>query len=307
MRHETSANSRIFVCHPEQFDLSSRPREDTLVPDTIHCDVHGDTEKTYVCVHLSGDSSGLGFNRQEPSDENPYPDAWCDDCEIIRAAHGGWDSASEELCQIVLLCSECYVRARIRNTRLAFTLNDLSSWRWKCSDCDEWHTGPCLDLGYSKPYYWGSDTDKANRWRNSESGDIKSLSPTFLDSDFCSIDNKDFFIRGLIHLPIIGSAETFRWGIWGSLSRENFERLIEKDSDPARIELPPMFSWLSSQIPEYPDTLNLKMYTHIQEPGSRPHFKLERGDHPLAIEYHHGITPERVREIMFRHLPASEQ
>jgi len=28
---------------------------------------------------------------------------------------------------------------------------------------------------------------------------------------------------------------------------------------------------------------------------------------PLAQEYHHGITPERVREIMFRRLPAAEQ
>ena len=65
-----------------------------------------------------------------------------------------------------------------------------------------------------------------------------------------------------------------------------------------------MFSWLSSRIPEYPDTLNLKMYAHIQGLGSRPHFRLERGDHPLCVEYHHGITPERVREIMLQRLPA---
>jgi hypothetical protein len=101
-------------------------------------------------------------------------------------------------------------------------------------------------------------------------------------------------VRGIIHLPIIGAAETFRWGVWGSLSRENFETLLQKHEDPKRIELPAMFSWLSTQIPEYPDTLSLKMFGHIQEPGLRPHFRLEQTDHPLSLEYHKGITPERV-------------
>jgi len=65
---------------------------------------------------------------------------------------------------------------------------------------------------------------------------------------------ENFFVRGLIHLPIIGAAETFRWGVWGSLSRENSETLLKMDDDPGRGELPAMFSWLSTRIPEYPDT-----------------------------------------------------
>ena len=67
-----------------------------------------------------------------------------------------------------------------------------------------------------------------------------------------------------------------------------------------------MFSWLSTQIPEYPDTLNLKMYAHIQEIGLRPHFRLEQTDHPLSREYHKGITPERVKEIMLARLRGNE-
>ena len=46
------------------------------------------------------------------------------------------------------------------------------------------------------------------------------------------------------------------------------------------------------------------MWAVIQEPGTRPYFRLERGDHPLAKEYYEGITPERVREIMLKRLPA---
>jgi hypothetical protein len=176
--------------------------------------------------------------------------------------------------------------------------------RWKCTGCDEWHTGPCLDFGFSEPFYWDRNFEKASRWANLVPRGLKGLSPTFLDLDYCSIRGETFFVRGAIHLPIIGTAESFRWGVWGSLSRENFEALLRRDDDRNPVELQPMFSWLSSRISEYPDTLNLKMYAHVQEPGTRPHFRLERCDHPLSFEHHHGVTPERVKEIMIRRLPA---
>jgi uncharacterized metal-binding protein len=48
------------------------------------------------------------------------------------------------------------------------------------------------------------------------------------------------------------------------------------------------------------------MHAHIQEPGLRPHFHLELTDHPLSKEYHKGITPERVKEIMFGRLGQNE-
>lgn len=275
--------------------------------DTVHCETHGETEQTFVCTHLAGDTAGLGFNTDKLTNENPYPDAWCDNCEIIRAAHGEWSDESEKLIKIALLCTRCYERARIRNTRPTVTLDDLASLRWKCGTCEEWHSGPCLDFGVSEPYYWSKDHDKASRWTNLIPRAIKKPSKTFLDQDYCSINDEDFFVRGLIHLPIIGTAETFRWGVWGSLSRQNFETLLNADDDSKRVDLPPMFSWLSTQLPEYPETLSLKMHAQIQGPKLRPHFELEPCDHPLAQEYHHGISPERVKEIMFRRLPATEQ
>lgn len=276
------------------------------MPDTLQCDIHGETAKTYVCVHLTGETSGVGFNRDDPSEENPHPDAWCDVCEVIRAGHGGWEHVPEERCKIVLLCSECYERARIRNTRPSVTFEDIAKLRWKCGGCDQWHVGACLDFGFSEPYYWSDTFDKGRRWSDDPPGSPPKLNNTFLDPDYCSIKGEHFFVRGVIHLPILGAAESFCWGVWGSLSRENFEKLISMDGDPKQVELPPMFSWLSSRISDYPDTLNLKMYAHIQEKGFRPHFRLERSDHPLALEYHHGIGPERVKEIMLRRLPAVE-
>jgi hypothetical protein len=274
--------------------------------DKIQCETHGECQKTFVCSHLLGETSGLGFNRDAPATENPFPDAWCDNCELIRAAHDGWNEQSEKLAKISLLCSGCYERARIRNTRTSITLDDLADLRWKCGSCEEWHTGPCLDFGYHSPHYWNKEHEKTSHRATLLPTWSKKRNKTFLDADYCAINDCDFFVRGLIHLPIIGAADTFRWGVWGSLSRENFETLLKTHKDPKRIELSPMFSWLSTQLPEYPDTLSLKMYAHIQEPDCCPYFRLELTDHPLSQEYHNGIIPERVKEIMLARLRHAE-
>lgn len=261
----------------------------------VQCDTHGESDKTYVCTHLLGEETGLGFNRDEPSEDNPFPDAWCDNCELIRAAHGGWDEESEKLASISLLCAGCYERAHVRNERPTVGLDDLAGLRWKCGGCEEWHRGPCLDYGYSAPFYWRKELADDGRMAGE-----RRLS--FLDSDYCAVEDEHFFVRGLIHLPIVGTVESFRWGVWGSLSRENFDKVRSMPEDQAA-GLPPMFSWLSTRLPEYPDTLSLKMYAHPQRHNERPHFRLEETEHPLAQEYHHGITPERVRELMRRLLP----
>jgi hypothetical protein len=284
-------------------DRVSFSREEVGVADKIQCATHGECQETLVCLHLPGESAGLGFNRSEPTVDNPFPDAWCDDCELIRAAHDGWNEQSEKLTKFSLLCSGCYERARIRNTRPSITLKDLDGLRWKCGSCEEWHAGPCLDFSYDSPHYWGKEHERASHRAALMPKWSKNRRKTFLDENYCVINDHDFFIRGLIHLPIIGAAETFRWGVWGSLSRENFGALLAKHDDPKRVELPPMFSWLSTQVPEYPDTLSLKMYAHIQDVGLRPHFRLALTDHPLSQEYHRGVTPERVKAIMMSLLP----
>jgi hypothetical protein len=106
--------------------------------------------------------------------------------------------------EISLLCSGCYERARIRNMRPSVTLDDLVGLRWKCGACEEWHTGPCLDFASAAPYYWSDKHEKTGRLASLLPAWGKKHPKTFLDEDFCAIDNNDFFVRGIIHLPIIG-------------------------------------------------------------------------------------------------------
>jgi hypothetical protein len=270
--------------------------------DILKCASHGEPEEVFICAHLVGETSGLGFHREDPSPENSFPDAWCDKCEVVRAAQNGWNEQSELFMDIQLVCEICYERARIRNTRTSVSLADLATVRWKCSSCDDWHTGPCLDFSYDAPAYWTNEQQLASERRALLPTFTDERPNTFLDDDYCAIENANFFVRGIIHLPIIGTAETFRWGVWGSLSKENFETVWKRHKDSDRKSMPPMFSWLSTHIPEYPETLSLKMYAHIQSQELRPQFSLEPADHPLAQEYQNGMTAERVREIMLRRL-----
>jgi diaminopimelate decarboxylase len=80
---------------------------------TIECSEHGASQETFVCQHLVH-GRDLGFHFfSDPG--NSRPDAWCSNCEKIRAEHDGWNEESEKLTKIVLLCGGCYDRAKQLN------------------------------------------------------------------------------------------------------------------------------------------------------------------------------------------------
>jgi hypothetical protein len=119
-----------------------------------------------------------------------------------------------------------------------------------------------------------------------------------LDNDVCVIDDKDIFVRGCLEIPIIGHDDKFVWGIWVSVSKESFERILELWTVPIIQNESPRFGWLCNNISNYPPTLNLKTHMYLRGGGSRPSIELEPTNHPLAIEQRHGISVGRVEEIV---------
>lgn len=119
-----------------------------------------------------------------------------------------------------------------------------------------------------------------------------------MNDDQCIIDDKYFYIRGNIEIPIIDTNQKFVWDVWVSLSEENFVKTNDFWDDPKREKkLDPMFGWLSTNIPNYPDTINLKTMVHTRSIGLCPVIELEPTKHPLAIEQIEGITLERIMQI----------
>jgi hypothetical protein len=105
---------------------------------------------------------------------------------------------------------------------------------FQCQTCGNWHDGLPLNYGYAAPHYW--------------SHDLSSRPDCFLNADFCVIRKEDFFVRGLIEIPVHNRDAFFRYGAWVSLSKKNFERMFEHWHDPKLLSEPPYFGWLRNSI-----------------------------------------------------------
>lgn len=157
---------------------------------------------------------------------------------------------------------------------------------YRCSVCGEFHPELPLAFGAAVPHAYAELSD--------DDAEIRAD----LSTDLCVIDQELFFIRGQLEIPIIGEDQLFAWGVWVSIGRESFARVLETWEKDGREHEPPYFGWLNTSLSIYPDTLNLKARVHTRPKGTRPLVELEPTDHPLAIEQREGITWDRVHNIV---------
>src|SRR5688572_13369322 len=129
---------------------------------------------------------------------------------------------------------------------------------YTCATCGREH-GDLPHIGSAAPYQW------ADRFAN----DPNSL----FTNDLCIIEGRDFFVRGVIEIPVHGYEHEFGWGVWVSHKKENFEVYREHfDSG----EIGPFFGWLATEIAYYgQSTLELKTMAHYRAGGLRPRIVLD--------------------------------
>jgi len=155
---------------------------------------------------------------------------------------------------------------------------------FECHTCGEWHGELPFGYGAQAPAYWSEDVARDPRSQ--------------LGEEQCVIEGEHFFVRGRVCLPVEGAEERFEWGVWISLSEESFLRMSELWEQRGREDEPPMFGWLSSDLPNYePSTLNLATMVYTQPVGTRPLIELEACQHPLSVEQRNGISLARVQEF----------
>lgn len=155
---------------------------------------------------------------------------------------------------------------------------------WKCLICGIEHDNIPLCFGIEAP------------WRalvpENEFAKRVDLTP-----DQCVVDEKTFFIRGHIEIPIHGYPESLAFSVWSSLSERSFLHMCERWESPDRASDPPYFGWLSSPIKVYPSTLHLKLSVQSRPPGLTPLFTVEPTQHPLSLDQQNGISVERWHQI----------
>jgi len=117
-------------------------------------------------------------------------------------------------------------------------------------------------------------------------------------SDQYIIDQKWFFIRGCLEIPIIGSSHVFLWGLWVSVREEVFDEISECWELVGREKSRgPFKGRLGNSLSIYPETLNLKVQILMQPVGERPLLMIEEDDHQLAAEQKSGISRARAWEL----------
>ena len=159
--------------------------------------------------------------------------------------------------------------------------------KYLCSVCENEHDGfPS----------WASDRP-ADYW---DVPDDKRESDVFLTSDSCVIADRFFFVRASLDIPIIGSSESYSWGVWISLSEKNFFTWQDHYNVRERSHVGPFFGWLCSVISVYPETRHLKTNIYRRNDGLRPLVDLEPTDHPLSVHQRHGITLDELAQMMHR-------
>jgi hypothetical protein len=154
---------------------------------------------------------------------------------------------------------------------------------YACRSCGEWHDDLPLSYRTAAPAYW--------------SDELVDEAASELNDDLCIVRAEHFFVQGNLKIPVTDTGETFAWGVWVSLSAENFGRMVEVWEQPGREAEPPYFGWLSTELPYPASTLQLKTNVHTNPVGEKPWIEIEPTDHPLAVEVREGMTSARVQEI----------
>src|SRR5580692_11818474 len=83
---------------------------------TVRCATHGEQQEAMVCQHVFAglvSKTRVGFYWSTFDPGNPYPDAWCAECEArVRATNGEWVGVAEANLNPQVLCGACYDLAK---------------------------------------------------------------------------------------------------------------------------------------------------------------------------------------------------
>ena len=161
--------------------------------------------------------------------------------------------------------------------------DEIAAGRFQCSNCDQWHDLRDLTIGFRLPDLIAALSDEEFAERVEVNDETQP--------DLCILDEEHFFIRGVLRLPIRGADFAAEFGVWSTLSEANFELVGQRWTDPARVEMEPMFGWLMTQIPLYAEpTEGLKLNVIQQPVGKRPEILIQEGqDHRIVRAIEHGV------------------
>ena len=137
-----------------------------------------------------------------------------------------------------------------------------------------------------------------------------------LSADLCQAHD-DWFIRGIIEIPIISSNATaeisaqlgstdrrhlpgqlfLSFGVYVQVSKESFDDYVSLWNTKGREDvLEPLDGFLANVIPHWPSTYNVPCKLICQEVGCRPLISVETS-HPLCVAQQEGIQFPVIEQL----------
>jgi hypothetical protein len=155
---------------------------------------------------------------------------------------------------------------------------------FRCDACGSEHAGmPTFGFSFPIDYMDVPEQERTQR--------------TFLTEDLCVIDDKAYFVRGCLELPVHGTADPFVWGVWLSVGEDDFFDFQDLLGVESRAQHAPMEGRLASPPGPYPDSTHLGARLLFRDSGLRPLVQLHPANHPLVREQREGISKARLAEI----------
>jgi hypothetical protein len=152
-----------------------------------------------------------------------------------------------------------------------------------CRVCGEFHAERLLDIrtGLPDPIFELSDGERAER--------------ASLADDFAVLDNRRFFVRGLLEIPIPELETAFGYGVWLEVGQAQFTHLIEHWQSPDQFDA--FEGVLANELGPNTGTTGLHAHARPVAADKLPAVTLSDGDHDLIRDQQSGVSAERSDEL----------
>jgi hypothetical protein len=163
---------------------------------------------------------------------------------------------------------------------------EIPSNSFKCGTCGKIHIGLPMDMAYKNPggYFKIPAKERAAR--------------IYSTDDICVIDDTEFYIRGILPIPVVDSDDEFRWGLWARVEESDFIIYSNYWDGDIPVNLPAINGYLSGGMKDYPESDMTPVEIHLQSDNQRPVFKVLPNESQLGIDQQKGITMEKVHSFV---------
>ena len=159
-----------------------------------------------------------------------------------------------------------------------------------CSICGNEHNYLPRDMAYHRPAgYFDVPPDERERrvWFDAEQ-----------NPDLCVIDGSQFYLRGVLAVPIQDEADEFRWGTWVKVDEKDFRHYFQLWNETDVSNEPTFRGYLSGGVRDFADSDELEVTVELQSNNQRPRLEVVLETHPLAIAQRCGVTLEDVHTFV---------